>query len=188
MAASSVSPTRRLAPARIDRIARAGLTTAGPFIGIATISAVQAWEWLFSGLTKLQNASFVNGFLGFVSHAPGPYGGFMTGLATRFPAILPRLVEATELALGLSLLAAAALVLVGAGRLRRLSILVAGATSLVGFVTASNIAVLAHNRPPWTIGMAPFTTGVPVESLLAAISLAGVASSYSAWRIARSRS
>jgi hypothetical protein len=185
MAASSVSPTETRASARMDPLAGLGYATAGPYVGIATISAVQAWEWLFSGLTKLQNASFVNGFLGFVSHAPGPYGRFMMDLATSFPAILPRFVEATELTLGLSLLAGAVLVLVGTGRLRRLAILVAGAASLVGFVTASNIAVLAHNRAPWTIGMAPFTTGVPVESLLAAISLAGVATAYSAWRVAR---
>jgi hypothetical protein len=185
MAATSVSPTKDLASAGVHRISRTGLATSGPFVGIATISAVQAWEWLFSGLTKLQNASFVNGFLGFVSHAPGPYGGFMTVLASRFPTILPKLVEATELGLGLSLIAAATLVLAGTGRLRRLSILAAGGASLVGFATASNIAILAHNRAPWTIGMAPFTTGVPVESLLAAISLAGVATAYSAWRVAK---
>jgi hypothetical protein len=95
------------------------------------------------------------------------------------------LVEATELGLGLSLIAAATLVLTGTGRLRRLSILAAGGASLVGFMTAGNIAILAHNRAPWTIGMAPFTTGVPVESLLAAISLGGVATAYSAWRVAR---
>ena len=185
MAATSVSPTRTSAPARVHPIARTGLATAGPYVGIATLSAVQAWEWLFSGLTKLQNAAFVNGFVGFVSHAPGPYGAVMANLASRFPTILPRLVELTELGLGLTLIAASALALAGAGRLRRLSILAAGGASLVGFVTASNIAVLAHNRAPWTIGMAPFTTGVPVESLLAAISLAGVASAYSAWRTSR---
>jgi hypothetical protein len=109
----------------------------------------------------------------------------MANLASRFPTILPRFVEVTELGLGLTLIAAAALVLAGSGRLRRLSILAAGGASLIGFVTASNIAVLAHNRAPWTIGMAPFTTGVPVESLLAAISLAGVATAYSAWRTAQ---
>src|SRR5258708_29208140 len=185
MAATSLSPTRTLAAARIQPISRTGLASAGPYVGIATLSGVQAWEWLFSGLTKLQNASFVNGFVSFVSHAPGPYGAVMGNLASRFPTILPRFVEVTELGLGLTLIAASALALAGAGRLRRLSILAAGGASLVGFLTASNIAVLAHNRAPWTIGMAPFTTGVPVESLLAAISLAGVATAYSAWRTAR---
>jgi hypothetical protein len=109
----------------------------------------------------------------------------MADLASRFPTILPRFVELTELGLGLTLIAASGLALVGTGRLRRLSIVAAGSASLVGFLTASNIAVLARNRAPWTIGMAPFTTGVPVESLLAAISLAGVATAYSAWRTAR---
>ena len=185
MAATSISPTRPLDPSRTRSIGRVGLKTAGPYVGLATLSAVQAWEWLFSGLTKLQNASFVNGFVAFVSHAPGPYGAFMADLAARFPAILPRLVEVTELGLGLILIAASALVLAASGRLRRISILGVGGASLVGFVTASNIAILARNRAPWTIGMAPFTTGVPVESLLAAISLAGVATAYSAWVLAR---
>ena len=182
MAATSVSPTRTLDRTRIRPIDRTGLASAGPYVGVATLSAVQAWEWLFSGLTKLQNASFVNGFVGFVSHAPGPYGTVVANLASRFPTILPRFVELTELGLGLTLIAAAALALAGTARLRGLAILAAGGASLVGFLTASNIAVLAHNRAPWTIGMAPFTTGVPVESLLAAISLAGVATAYSAWR------
>src|SRR5258708_39097042 len=109
----------------------------------------------------------------------------MVNLASRFRKILPRFRELTELGFGWTLIAAAAFAVGGAGRLRQLSIGAAGGASLVGFVTASNIAVLAHNRAPWTIGMAPFTTGVPVESLLAAISLAGVASAYSAWRTSR---
>jgi len=180
MAASSISPiaAHRHALSRV----RIG---AAPYIGIATISAVQAWEWLFSGLSKLQNGAFVEGFVSFVSRTPGPYGRFMKTLATSFPAVLPRLVEATELGLGLTLIAAAVTVLIGRGRLRRLGILAAGVASLVGFVTSTNIAVLSGNRAPWTISMAPFGTGVPVEALLAAISLAGVATAYSAWQVAR---
>src|SRR5258708_26169267 len=138
MAATSVSPTRTSAPARVQPIARTGLAGAGPYVGIATLSAVQAWEWLFSGLTKLQNASFVNGFVSFVSHAPGPYGAVMANLASRFPTILPRLVEVTQLGLGLTLIAASALALAGAGRLRRLSILAAGGACVAALVTAGN--------------------------------------------------
>jgi hypothetical protein len=184
MAASSISPTTGPANARSQALSRAHLGAA-PYIGIATISAVQAWEWLFSGLAKLLNGAFVQGFVAFVSRTPGPYGRFMKTLATSFPAVLPRLVEATELGLGLTLIAAAVVVLVGRGRLRRLAILAAGAASLVGFLTSANIAILSGSRPPWTISMAPFGTGVPVEALLAAISLAGVATAYSAWQVAR---
>ncbi len=179
MAASSISRTspqaRTVARVRID---------AAPYVGIATISAVQAWEWLFSGLAKLQNGAFVRGFVAFVSRTPGPYGQVVRSLAASFPALFPRVVEATELGLGMTLIAAAVAVLVGRRRLRRLAILAAGAASLVGFVTSANIAVLSGSRAPWTISMAPFSTGVPVEALLAAISLAGIATAYSAWQVA----
>jgi hypothetical protein len=184
MAASSISPTTARPTAGAAGLSRIHIGAA-PYVGIATISAVQAWEWLFSGLSKLQNGAFVQGFVSFVSRTPGPYGRFMKTLATSFPAVLPRLVEATELLLGLTLIASAVVVFVGRGRLRRLAILGAGAASLVGFVTAANIAVLSGSRAPWTISMAPFGTGVPVEALLAAISLAGVATAYSAWQVAR---
>lgn len=159
--------------------------TAGVFLGLATLSAVQAWEWLFSGLTKLQNDAFIGGFQSFVSYAPGPYGRFMTTVVNAFPALMPRLVEATELGLGVALLVSAVLVIAPIRRARRPAILVAGAASMVGAVIAVNIAILVGDRPPWTLSMAPFGTGVPVEALLAGVSIAGVAQAYSAWRIAR---
>ena len=77
------------------------------------------------------------------------------------------------------------LVLVPRWRVRRVAIVVAGAASLVGVVLAVNIAILAGDRAPWKLGMAPFSTGIPVEALLAGISLAGVAEAYSAWRTGR---
>src|SRR5438309_8710231 len=137
MAATSALPTRPVAPPR--PLATPG---AGVFVGLATLSLVQAWEWLFSGLTKLQNDAFIKGFVTFVSHAPGPYGRFMKTLATTFPALLPRLVEASELGLGVALLASAVLVMTPIRRLRNPAILVAGAASLAGAVIATNIAVL----------------------------------------------
>src|ERR1700694_3112956 len=102
MAASSISPTadQVTAPKRLPLSLRLG---AAPYIGIATISVVQAWEWLFSGLAKVQNGAFVRGFVTFVSRTPGPYGRFIRSLATSFPTFLPRLVEVTELGLGLTL-------------------------------------------------------------------------------------
>jgi hypothetical protein len=183
MAASSVSttPGRAGAPARIQ--SHVGLASAAPYLGVATISAVQAWEWLFSGLTKLQNGAFVQGFVAFVSHRPGPYGQFMKGLAAGLPGLLPRFVEATELGLGIVLIVAAVLAIGATGRVRSLAILAAGAASLVGLVTATNIAIIAGDRAPWKIGMSPFASGIPVETLLAAISLAGVATAFSAWRV-----
>jgi hypothetical protein len=180
MAATSALPTR---PAALPR--RLATPGAGVFIGLATLSLVQAWEWLFSGLTKLQNDAFIKGFQSFVSHAPGPYGRFMTWVVSMLPALIPRLVETTELGLGIALAASAIAVLAPLRRLRQPGILVAGAASLAGAVIATNIAVLVGDRAPWTLGMAPFGTGVPVEALLAGISIAGVAEAYSAWRITR---
>ncbi|MDQ6748046.1 MAG: hypothetical protein M3010_08095 [Candidatus Dormibacteraeota bacterium] len=189
MAASSV-PTRKARPRnavlRASAAARAASpATIAPFAGLATISLVQAWEWLFSGLTKLQNDVFIRGFLGFVMHTKGPYGALMNSVAQTFGGFLPRLVEGTELTLGISLAASAVLVLVPRLRLRRLGIIVAGAASLVGVILATNIAILAGDRAPWKLGMAPFSTGVPVEALLAAVSIAAVVESYSAWRLTR---
>jgi hypothetical protein len=109
----------------------------------------------------------------------------MTSVVSMFPALLPRLVEATELALGISLLLAAVGVLTPIRRLRAMAIFVAGGASLAGAVIATNIFLLVGDRPPWTLSMAPFGTGVPVEALLAGISIAGVAEAYSAWRISR---
>ena len=191
MAASSVTSTRTGAaqsaqPSRSSTSARTGRVAAiAPFAGLATISAVQAWEWLFSGLTKLQNDAFIRGFLSFVSRTPGPYGKLMASLARSFGPFLPRLVEVTELGLGISLGLAAILVLIPRRQTRRIAIPVAGLASLVGVVLAVNIAIIAGNRAPWKLGMAPFSTGIPVEALLAGISLAGVAEAYSAWRTSR---
>ena len=179
MAATSL-PTR---PAALRR--QLAAPSAGVFIGLATLSLVQAWEWLFSGLTKLQNDAFIKGFQSFVSHAPGPYGRFMTAVVGFFPALIPRLVEATELSLGLALLVSALAVMVPVSRVRKPGILVAGAASLAGALIATNLAILVGDRPPWTLSLAPFGSGVPVEALLAGISIAGVAEAYSAWRISR---
>lgn len=184
MAASSVSPIQAPASARAISGARIG-ATAGPLIGLATLSAIQAWEWLFSGLAKLQNDAFVRGFVAFVSHAPGPYGRFMASVVSTAPGLVPRVVEATELGLGITLLVAAVLVLGPVRRLRIPAIYAAGAASLIGAVTAINIAILAGDRAPWMLSTATFGTGVPVEALLAGISIAGVAEAYSAWRLAR---
>jgi len=185
MAASSVPDTRSHGTQTATGARFASAAAVAPFAGLATISAVQAWEWLFSGLTKLQNDAFIRGFLSFVGHTPGPYGKLMASLARTFGGFLPRLVEVTELGLGVSLGLAAVLVLVPRWRVRRVAIMVAGAASLVGVVLAVNISILAGNRAPWKLGMAPFSTGIPVEALLAGISLAGVAEAYSAWRTRR---
>ncbi|MFN2464286.1 MAG: hypothetical protein ABR573_10345 [Candidatus Dormibacteria bacterium] len=188
MAARSVPRSRVSArTAARGKVRTVGISpaTIAPFAGLAVISLVQAWEWLFSGLTKLQNDVFIHGFLNFVGRTPGPYGRLMASIARSFGGVLPRLVEATELALGLSLAAAALLVLVPRRRARRIGIAVAGGASLVGVVLATNIAILAGNRAPWKLGMAPFSTGVPVEALLAGVSIAAVAEAYSAWRVTR---
>src|ERR1700694_3018529 len=101
MAASSISPTTAPANAQRQAFSRVHIGAA-PYVGIATISAVQAWEWLFSGLAKLQNGAFVQGFVSFVSRTPGPYGRFMKTLATSFPAVLPRLPGGPGLSLRLT--------------------------------------------------------------------------------------
>ncbi|MFN2466448.1 MAG: hypothetical protein ABR598_09320 [Candidatus Dormibacteria bacterium] len=179
IAASSVAKAR---PSTVTR--RPVGATLAPFVGLAVVSAVQAWEWLFSGLTKLQNDAFIHGFMAFVGRVPGPYGRFMVSMTRLAPGLLPRLVEATELTLGLSLAGATLVLLLPHRGARRIAILVAGGASLVGVVLAVNIAVLAGSRAPWRLGMAPFSTGVPVEALLAGISLAGVAEAYSALLVA----
>jgi hypothetical protein len=181
MAASSVS--RSKGAAALPRALAKPST--GVFLGLAMLSAVQAWEWLFSGLTKLQNDAFIRGFVSFVSHAPGPYGRLMTWVVSAAPGLIPGVVEATELGLGIALLLAAGLVLVPFRRVRTPAIYTAGAASLIGALTATNIAILVGDRPPWTLSPAPFGPGVPVEALLAGISIAGLAEAYSAWRITR---
>jgi hypothetical protein len=155
----------------------------GAFVGLATLSAVQAWEWLFSGLSKVQNPVFVRQFVGFIAGSHVPYRDEMLALVNLAPGLFPRVVEGVELVLGVTLFVATVVVLLPVGRVRRWAILAAGSASLIGAVTAVNIAFLAGNRPPWTISTAPFGTGVPVEALLAGMSIAGVAEAYSAWRM-----
>ena len=182
MAATSVSPSRsrvRALPASL------ATPSVGVYIGLATLSAVQAWEWLFSGLSKVQNPVFVRQFVGFIASSHVPYRDEMLAVVNLAPGLFPQMVEGVELVLGLTLIAATILVLVPVRRLRKAAIIAAGSASLIGAVTAINIAFLAGNRPPWTISTAPFGTGVPVEALLAGISIAGVAEAYSAWRVAR---
>lgn len=179
MAATSVSSSRARTTSRtINRV-----TGAGAYVGLATLAAVQAWEWLFSGLAKLQNDAFVRGFTGFVSHTPGAYGRILRSVVMGGPALVPRVVEGTELTLGIALALSAAAVLLPFARARIVGIYVAGFASLVGATVAINIAITVGDKAPWRISSAPFSTGIPVEALLAGVSIAGLAQAYSAYRV-----
>jgi hypothetical protein len=150
--------------------------------GLAALAAVQAYEWLFSGLTKLQNDTFVRGFTAFTSHAPGTYGRFLKATVATDPIFIARMAEGVEVVLGVGLLVSAFLLMIPVRRLRIAGIAIAMVDSFAGFMIAAQLYVLVGNRGLLMLGRNSFGAGVPVEALLAAVSLAAIFQAYEALR------
>lgn len=156
-----------------------------PYVGLAALSLVQAWEWLFSGLSKLQNQSFVNGFTEYVSHTRGAYGQLLRTVVMGGPMLVPKFVELSELSIGILLLVASGALLVPVRRIRLTGVVAAGLASMVGATIAINVQLTLGGRAPWRLSMAPFGPGVPIEALLAGVSLAAFVQAYASFRQAR---
>ncbi|MHB8507737.1 MAG: hypothetical protein ACYDGR_03710 [Candidatus Dormibacteria bacterium] len=150
--------------------------------GLAALAAVQAWEWLFSGLTKLQNDTFLKGFFSYVSHTGGVYGQILRTVVMTNPHAFAGAVEATELGLGIGLAVAAVGLMVPVRRVRFPSILLAGLFSLIGAAIAIQLQFMVGSTAPWVLGKNSFGPGVPVQALLAGVSVGALFQAYEAVR------
>jgi thiosulfate dehydrogenase [quinone] large subunit len=151
-------------------------------IGVVALLLVQfciGYEWLVSGLTKVVDGNFVDGLaaqLRSMDDAPGWYGSFLQHGAIPHAHLLGSAIEVAELAVGATLLFAAAMLLARGGRLRagtRRSLLLATAlAAVVGIVLTVNFALA--NGSTFGLGLAPdgFDEGVDLDTLLIGLQLA----------------
>jgi thiosulfate dehydrogenase [quinone] large subunit len=158
---SSMTP-RTFAPMR-----RAGLP-----IGLAVVQLILAYEWLVSGLNKLINPNFTVQLAGTLRQSldGNPYGPYVTLLRA---VVIPHatlfgvLTEVGEMAIGITLLAGAALWIWRPAS--RLAARAAGAASaaLAGAAFLSLNYFLQGGSPlPWPDGANAFNEGVDIDILI----------------------
>ena len=151
-------------------------------VGVAALLLVQicvGYEWLVSGLTKVVHGDFVAGLAGqlrSMGDAPVWYRGFLTHDAIPHAHLLAYAIEIAEIAAGVTLLGAAA-VLLGRGDrlpvgLRRGLLLSTALASLVGIVMVVNFALANGSTFGLTLGADGFDEGVDLDTLLMGLQLA----------------
>lgn len=172
--ATTRRPSRRRLPASGDAALRAS----------ALIQAALGVEFTLSGLNKLADARYVSDFGAFVRSSPGASHGVLAslvqGLVLPYVAIFARLIEVSELSLGVILLVGALEI----GR-RRLSgrlgaphgyeaplALVASAAGLSAAALSLSIAVLLGEGLPTVMPGRAFTSAIPVELLIVPLGVA----------------
>ena len=150
-----------------------------PLISLLVIQAAIGYEWAMSGLTKIVRGGFPSGLAAELRDksqgAPSWYRSFLDGSVIPHAAAWGYAIEITELAIGVVLIATAAIWLF---RWEALSaegqqglLLGVAAAALAGVVM--NISFhLANGAPhPWLIPKSGFDEGVDLDSLMPAIQL-----------------
>ncbi len=164
-----------------------------PLIALLVIQAAIGYEWAMSGLTKIVRGGFPSGLASELRDksqgAPSWYRSFLDGSVIPYAATWGYAIEITELAIGVALIATAAIWLfrwesLGATRQQALLLGVAAA-ALAGIVM--NISFhLANGAPhPWLIPKSGFDEGVDLDSLMPFIQLVIAAGALQMWALAR---
>ena len=158
----------------------------GPLAGVAPLLVLQAWVWVASAVSKLISPQFVQGFSGFVAQGitadkPAVYDDFLQRVILGAPGLFAFASIVTELLLGTVFTVTAIALLTGRNGALRPLLTAAMMASAVGAVFAVNLALLAGDAAPWQVG-SPFDSGVPVEYLLAGLSVAGAVAALGARR------
>jgi thiosulfate dehydrogenase [quinone] large subunit len=148
--------------------------------GFLAIQAFLGYEWFMSGLAKALSSDFVSGLGGTLTDTSkdlsGFYKSFLEGIVIPNAQLFAYLVMLGELAIGITLIAVAA---VWWFRWSRLSI--TGRSVLLGLIVlAGAFAIfmnanfhLASGSPhPWFIAADPFGEGVDLDSVMPVIQLA----------------
>ena len=158
----------------------------GPLAGVAPLLVLQAWVWVASAVAKLVSPQFLRGFSGFVAQGitpdkPAVYDDFLHRVVLGAPGLFAFGSIATEVLLGTVFTVTVVALLTGRDGALRPLLTAAMIASGVGAVFAVNLALLAGDGAPWRIG-SPFDSGVPVEYLLAGLSVAGAVAALGARR------
>jgi hypothetical protein len=161
-----------------------GVRGGGP--GLAALRVLQAWVWVSSVLPKLVSNGFLGGFTRFVGSAqpgrPVAYDHVLRSVVLAAPSLFAWAALGTELALAVTFTVAALAVLRRRRPPHRSVLLAVAVASLLGIGFALNLALLAGDAAPWTLGD-PFASGVAVEYLLAGLSGATAVTAISALRL-----
>ena len=156
-----------------------------PLLGLLVIQAAIGYEWAMSGLTKIVRGGFPSGLAAELrdksAGAPSWYRSFLDGSVIPHGITWGYAIEITELAIGVALIATAAIwffrweALRDSGR--RMVLLAVAASAVAGILMNVNFH-LANGAPhPWLIPKSGFDEGVDLDSLMPFIQLvlAGVA-------------
>lgn len=153
--------------------------------GLAAMLVLQAWVWVSSVLPKLVSNGFLGGFTRFVGSAqpgrPAVYDHLLRSVVLAAPSLFAWAALGTELGLAVTFTVAALAVLRLGPRVPRQVLVAAAVASLLGVGFALNLALLAGDPAPWTLGD-PFGSGVALEYLLAGLSGATAVAAISSVR------
>ncbi len=160
-----------------------------PLIGLLAVQIIIGFEWFMSGLTKLVRGGFPSGLADELTEKSEGIGGWYRDFLD--DVVIPNatgfgyLIELSELAVGIALIAAALTWLrawdrIGAGG--RTAVLAATVLAAAGGILMNVAFHLANGSAhPWLIPGDGFDEGVDLDSLMPAIQLVLAAVSSGTW-------
>jgi thiosulfate dehydrogenase [quinone] large subunit len=172
-----VNATPETATIRSD--ARSGPEGRLAFVGLMAIQIIIGYEWLMSGLTKIVRGGFPSGLADDLRErsedAAGWYKSFLDATIIPNAKGFGILIEIGELAIGVSLIAAAAIWLTRRSMLSeraRTALAAVTFAAAVGAILMNINLHLASGTPhPWEIPTDVFNEGVDLDTLLPLLEL-----------------
>lgn len=169
--------------------ARAGL------LGLLAVEALLGYEWLMSGLTKVVRGGFPSGLADELQEksqgAASWYLSFLDSVVIPNGSLFGVLIIVGELAVGVALIAAAALWAFRWEKLRsqgRTALLAVSITAGIGGILMNlNFHLANGSAHPWLIPGDGFDEGVDLDSFMPAVQLVLVIVAASVWRTMRQR-
>ena len=169
--------------------ARAGL------LGLLAVEALLGYEWLMSGLTKVVRGGFPSGLADELQEksegAASWYSSFLDSVVIPNGSLFGVLIIVGELAVGVALIAAAALWAFRwekLGSQGRTALLAATITAGIGGILMNlNFHLANGSAHPWLIPGDGFDEGVDLDSFMPAVQLVLVIVAASVWRTMRQR-
>ena len=149
-------------------------------VGLTAIQIFLGYEWLMSGVAKALSSDFVTGLADELTEASsnlsGAYKSFLDGVVIPNAELFGYLVMIGELAIGIGLIALAAV-----WWFRWVSLSYTGRSVLLGLIVLAGVIAVFMNvnfhlangsTHPWFIAADPFDEGVDLDSVMPLIQLA----------------
>lgn len=155
-----------------------GSSTKSPAtVALLLVQAVVGYEWLVSGLTKLERGGFPQGLAGELrdmsSSAPGWYRHFLASVVLPHGQAFGCAIEVAEVVVGALLIGAAAGVLTGRVSLSsRLLCRSAAAASVAALLMVADFELANGGRFGLSLGKDTFDEGVDLDTMLTGLQLA----------------